>query len=264
MTTDGEQNRIRGFPAFARQRTSRRFARTWWGHAWIRALEDTSLDQALLTRGRAYARAGRVGPITVSPGRIAALVQDDHDTPYQAVVQVERLTSAQWERLLDEIAARSGHIAALLDNEMPRDVATAAEDAAVPLLPGIGDLEPDCACPDWGHPCKHAAALCYQASWLLDEDPFVLLLMRGRGRRELLEELQHRTPRTGTPAAEAYALPLRPLPAPRPLPPLPVTGSEPAEGLAALAAQRARALLESSLRPGPDDHSTLQPGPGGP
>lgn len=231
---NGGQDRIRGFPAFARQRASRRFARSWWGHAWIKALEDTSLDQALLTRGRAYARAGRVGPITVSPGRIAALVQDDHDTPHQAVVHVERLTSAQWERLLDEIAARSGHIAALLDNEMLRDVATAAEDAGVPLLPGIGDLEPDCACPDWGHPCKHAAALCYQASWLL-------------------EELQHRTPRTGTPAAEAYALAPRPLPAPPPLPPAPspTVGSGPMERLAGQAALRARALLESpgAVRP---------------
>ncbi|MEV5590131.1 SWIM zinc finger family protein [Nonomuraea pusilla] len=22
----------------------------------------------------------------------------------------------------------------------------------------MGDLEPECSCPDWGHPCKHAAA----------------------------------------------------------------------------------------------------------
>ena len=60
------------------------------------------------------------------------------------------------------------------------------------LLPTVGDLEPECDCPDWGWPCKHAAALCYQIARLLDVDPFVLLLMRGRGERELMEELRRR------------------------------------------------------------------------
>ncbi|MCZ0982668.1 hypothetical protein O1L60_37395 [Streptomyces diastatochromogenes] len=46
------------------------------------------------------------------------------------------------------------------------------------LLPGIGDLEAECGCEAWDH-CPHTAALCYQVARLLDEDPFVLLLMRG-------------------------------------------------------------------------------------
>ncbi|OSC47127.1 hypothetical protein B5181_42380, partial [Streptomyces sp. 4F] len=74
---------------------------------------------------------------------------------------------------------RPGHIAALLDKELPHSLA----DCGVPLLPGPGDLAPQCSCPDSGHPCKHAAALCYQTARLLDADPFVLLLLRGRGER---------------------------------------------------------------------------------
>lgn len=57
------------------------------------------------------------------------------------------------------------------------------------LLPGVGDLDPECDCPDWGNPCVHAGALCYQAAWLLDADPFVLLLLRGRGREEIVTAL---------------------------------------------------------------------------
>ncbi|WP_217707117.1 SWIM zinc finger family protein [Nonomuraea rhodomycinica] len=206
-------NAVRGFPAFPRQRAGARFATTWWGHAWIKALEDTSLDQGLLRKGRTYAKTGQVGPITVSPGRLAAVTEGEYDT----VVRVERLTAAEWDRFLDQVTAKAGHIAALLDGDMPHDLVTAAEDAAVPLLPAVGDLEPECSCPDWGHPCPHAAALCYQASWLLDGDPFVLLLLRGRGRDDLVRALQRRTaaPAAGpvrgasegsparTPAAEA-------------------------------------------------------------
>ncbi|MDR8411421.1 SWIM zinc finger family protein [Nonomuraea sp. 3-1Str] len=190
-------NAVRGFPAFPLQRAGARFATTWWGRSWIKALEDTSLDQTLLRKGRAYAKTGQVGPITVSPGRLAALTEGEYDT----VVRVERLTAAQWDRFLDQVTAKAGHIAALLDGDMPHELVEAAEDAAVPLLPAVGDLEPECSCPDWGHPCPHAAALCYQASWLLDGDPFVLLLLRGRGREDLMRALQHHTRPAGRPPA---------------------------------------------------------------
>ncbi|MEO5873807.1 MAG: SWIM zinc finger family protein [Streptosporangiaceae bacterium] len=246
----------RGFPAFGVQRRGRRFAESWWGRAWVRALEETSLDHTLLSKGRAYAKAGELGPITVSPGRISVHVQEDETVT--TVVRVERLTEPQWVRFLDEVAAQAGHIAALLDGDMPPDLVAAAQDAGVPLLPAVGDLEPDCDCTDWEYPCKHAAALCYQASWLLDADPFLLLLMRGRGARELLAGLRDRNaaPRpaatTGIPARAAFAAPVAPLPA---LPPVPgpvsalwvdgPPGSDPEEltVLVAAAAAKARDLL---------------------
>jgi uncharacterized Zn finger protein len=243
-------------------------------------MEATALDPVPLRKGRRYASAGHVGTITVSPGRIAAPVYGSDPTPYRTVVFVEQLTDAEWERFLDEVAAKAGHIAALLDKDMPHDLVEAAECAGVRLLPGAGDLEPECTCTDWGHPCTHAAALCYQASWLLDEDPFVLLLMRGRGEQELLAELPRlgrrqlrrtgpaapvggggpalqtpvaETSVAGTPAQQAYARDVPPLPDPPPL----AAGSGPllavqaAPGvdpdalrlLAADAAVRARELL---------------------
>jgi uncharacterized Zn finger protein len=185
--------KARGFPAFPPgARHGRRFARTWWGNAWIKALEDTSLDHSLLTRGRKFAHAGQVGSITVSPGRISAQVYGADGTLHQTRVFVDELSAAEWDRFLGQVAAKAGHIAALLDRDMPHELVDAAEDAGVKLLPGIGDLEPECDCPDWGHPCQHAAALCYQVSWLLDTDPFVLLLMRGRDEDEILDVLRAR------------------------------------------------------------------------
>jgi uncharacterized Zn finger protein len=246
----------RGFPAFGVQGRGRRFAQSWWGQAWIQALEDTSLDHTLLAKGRAYAKTGRLGPITVGPGRISAHVQED-DT-VTTVIRVEPLTGAQWARFLDEVAAEAGHIAALLDGDMPHDLATAAEQAGVPLLPAVGDLEPDCDCDGWEYPCRHAAALCYQASWLLDADPFLLLLMRGRGAPEVLAELRDRNviaeeaaPR-GTDAREAFAAAVAPLPALAPVPgPAPAPWIDGPAGLdpgaltelAAAAAATARYLL---------------------
>jgi uncharacterized Zn finger protein len=227
----------KGFPAFpARKRRTRR-AQTWWGNAWIDALENASLDSDALRRGRAFAHGGHVGTITVSPGRISATVYGDDHTPTETAVFLEEFTGPEWDRLLDQIAAKAGHVAALLAREMPDDLVDIADDAGVGLLPGIGDLEPQCTCDDWGHPCTHAAALCYQASWLLDTDPFLLLLMRGRADDDILAELQRRNAEATMPEERS---PSRSVPLPTP-----PSALDPAtiERVRAEAAARATALL---------------------
>ncbi|MFF5480337.1 SWF or SNF family helicase [Streptomyces sp. NPDC012935] len=261
----------------------RGFAQTWWGQAWLQALEESALDSGQLKAGRRLARAGAVGAVSVRPGRITAVVQGRDRTAYRADVLLEELSAGQWDRFLDMAAERAGHVAALLDRDMPPHLVEDAAATGIELLPGMGDLEPECGCGAWDH-CGHTAALCYQVARLLDQDPFVLLLMRGRGERGLLEDLQARSAAPATPssasseastspdaegvdAAEAYAtgdilppLPALPeLPAEPGVPPSldtetpPAPGVDPAalEFLAARTAAEAHRMLAEALRPGP-------------
>ncbi|MFJ3821890.1 SWIM zinc finger family protein [Streptomyces nodosus] len=208
---------------------SERFAGTWWGNAWVDALEEGALDAARLARGRVYAERGKVDAITVTPGLVLAYVQGSRPRPYRVQVRLRTFSDEEWDGFLDAAAEQPGHIAALLDGQMPRSLA----ECGVRLLPAPGDLEPRCGCPDTGHPCKHAAAVCYQTARLLDRDPFVLLLLRGRGERPLLEALSRRNaaraaraarerkpaPLPGVRARDAMARQeLPPLPAPLPPP----------------------------------------------
>ncbi|MEU6880340.1 SWF or SNF family helicase [Streptomyces sp. NPDC046712] len=257
------------------------FARTWWGRAWLKALEDTALDGRQLKQGRKHARAGAVGAVSVRPGRITAVVRDRDGSSFRSDVLLQELSEDEWDRLLDLAVESAGHIAALLDHEMPPHLVEDAAAAGLELLPGIGDLDPECGCEAWDH-CPHTAALCYQVARLLDEDPFVLLLMRGRGERALLDELQERsaaraapaatdsaaeeTAAEGVPAEEAFAARdiLPPLPAPPVLPSAPGTppsldtdtdpapGLDPAalEFLSADAAGRAHRMLAEALAQG--------------
>ncbi|GAA2630655.1 SWF or SNF family helicase [Streptomyces vastus] len=225
MSDPYEDSPERTFDALPPAR-GRGFAQTWWGQAWLKALEDAALDSEQVKTGRRLARAGAVGAVSVRPGRITAVVQGRDRTPHRADVLLQQLSEDQWDRFLDMAVERAGHIAALLDREMPPHLVEDAETAGVELLPGLGDLEPECDCGAWDH-CGHTAALCYQMARLLDQDPFVLLLMRGRAERELLDELQVRSvpraevapvrdePYEGVDAAEAYAAAdiLPPLPA---------------------------------------------------
>ncbi|MFG3029974.1 SWF or SNF family helicase [Streptomyces sp. NPDC048253] len=251
------------------------FARTWWGRAWLTALEDGALDGEQVRTGRRLARAGGVGAVSVRPGRITAVVQDRDHTRHRADVLLDRLSDDQWDRLVDLAVERAGHVAALLDREMPPDLVEDAEAAGIDLLPGLGDLEAQCDCGAWDH-CGHTAAVCYQVARLLDQDPFILLLLRGRAEQSLLDDLQARGSaarpdaeplRTeGVDAAEAYAAGniLPPLPAVPELPPEPgvppswdtdappPAGVEPAalEILAARTAAAAHLLLAEALREG--------------
>ncbi|MEN8653387.1 SWIM zinc finger family protein [Streptomyces sp. 21So2-11] len=207
---------------------------SWWGAAWIEALEALSLDPARLARGRSYASAGNVGAISVAPGRIVTYVRGSRPRPYRTEIRLRALSDDDWDRFLTTAAADPLHMAALLDKDMPHSLVESAAEAGVDLLPVPGDLAPSCSCPDHGHPCKHAAALCYETARLLDNDPFVLLLMRGRAERDLLDDLARRNaahsarekpappPFPGIPAATALTprtLPALPGPLPMPVHP---------------------------------------------
>jgi len=154
-------------------------------------------------------------------------------------VRVRVLQPSEWNRVLDAIAAQLGHAAALLDGELLPEVADDVRSAGTDLLPGPGELQPRCSCPDWADPCKHAAAVCYLVAGALDADPFALLLLRGRRREEVLAALRTRRhtakgegqaapPAPSAPAADpgvdaraAYQRPPATLPTPptAPLPP---------------------------------------------
>ena len=180
------------------------FGRTWWGRAWLEALEQRArLDPDRLPRGRDYARSGAVGDLTLAPGEARARVQGRKTEPYEVRIRVRRFTDDEWDRVLEAISARLGHAAALLDGELPPEIADDAASAGLDLLPGGGELGPRCSCPDDADPCKHSAAACYLLTDALDTDPFALFLLRGRTRDQVLAGI--RTRRRGAASGQASA-----------------------------------------------------------
>lgn len=268
-------------PSAPRAAGRRAFGGSWWGQAWVEALEQRArLDPNRLPRGRTYARTGAVGTLTLAPGEILADVQGSRRSPYKVRVRVRQFDEAEWHRLLDALAAEIGHTAALLDGELPAGVADDIRSVGLDLLPGAGELQPRCSCPDWADPCKHAAAVCYLVADALDADPFGVLLLRGHGREEVLAGLRSRrhsaTPASAAPLAvepesddgvlarEAWTRSPKPVPAAPPPPrragrpvvlaadPPPDAGVDLAalRALAADAAARALALLQGAASSG--------------
>ena len=173
-------------------------ARTVTATAWLRALEERAPDPARLARGRAYARDGGVEAVRVRAGRLVGFVHGSSPRPYRASLRLPEMGPDEWDAFFRLAAADPAHTAALLDKELPPALAEAARAAGVRLLPEPGELRPGCSCPDPVRPCKHAAALAYRAAALLDADPYVLLLLRGRNEAEIRGALTR-----GRPAADA-------------------------------------------------------------
>jgi uncharacterized Zn finger protein len=169
----------------------RTFGATWWGKAWLDALENRArLDPNRLPRGRTYARTGRVQSVVLEQGQILGSVRGSRVLPYAVRVRIRTFSADEWDRLLAAIAAKSGHAAALLDGELEPGIVADARAVGIELLPAAGELLPRCSCPDWADPCKHSAAVCYLVADELDKDPFALLELRGRKRDEVLADLR--------------------------------------------------------------------------
>ncbi|MGQ0617887.1 MAG: SWIM zinc finger family protein [Acidimicrobiia bacterium] len=267
----------------SRKAGTRQFGATWWGQAWIEALEQRArLDPNRLPRGRTYARHDRVGPLTAETGEVRTSVRGSRAAAYRVRVRVRAFTDAEWAVALDAIAAPANHAAALLDGELDPAVVDDLAGAGIDLLPVAGEVDTSCSCPDWANPCKHAAAACYLVADLLDDDPFTLLLLRGKHRDDVLAGLRARRanptnppPGTGralgrvdsgeaardvfSDASARPPLPAPPLPSAHPGRPGPVTVGPPANSgvttdeLAALAADAAARAWQLAAGAGDGD-----------
>lgn len=166
------------------------FAHNWWSQRWLKALTQRG-SATRLSRGRSYARRGQVVELHMQPGLVTARVQGSYPEPYQVRLQVRAFSDVEWQRILQEMAAQALFAAQLLNGEMPQDIEKLFEAAGVHLFPTAGgDLEVSCSCPDRVTFCKHVAAVCYLIGERLDEDPFLMLMMRGRSKDDIMGALR--------------------------------------------------------------------------
>ena len=172
---------------------------TWWSKAVLRAVEEAAFGEKDLRSGRALARSGAVGAITVTEGGAVAAVTDAQDA-FTVEVTVPVLDDTDAAAFTEIVAAESGRIAALLAGQLPHAFVEAVEEAGVELLPYGGELGSACTCDAWLDPCPHALAVLTQLAWLIQADPFVLTHLRGLSRERVLRDLHRLRQPVGQPS----------------------------------------------------------------
>lgn len=153
---------------------------TWWGKAWVRAVEEAAYDEADLRSARRLVRTGAVGAVGIEPGSIVAstVIGDEVWTPRIGLPVFSEGEAAVVREVLE---ARLGWSVELGTGHLSPRAHVALEEAGAELLPSGSDFDPSCSCESWVQPCAHALAVLVRAGELIDAEPALLLSLRGVG-----------------------------------------------------------------------------------
>jgi len=173
------------------------FSRSWWGQKFIESLERFT-DSGRLSRGRSYARGGKVKSFEIKDGVATAKVRGSvnpyfgvyKEPLYTTTVEFQPISQANWAAAIALIASKASLISRLLLNEIPDNIEDSFKVLGLNLLPhSLKDFKSKCSCPDYSNPCKHIAGVHYLVAAELDRDPFLLFELRGLSRSDLQKEL---------------------------------------------------------------------------
>lgn len=163
---------------------------TDWSRRWARLLQETDAAAARrITQGRAYQRSGRVTELRARVGGVTGRVQGSHAKPYLVEIDIPALSDDDWGRIVEVLAGQVRHHARLLAGHAPEGLDDELSALGLRLMPTRQELHTSCTCADRVWPCEHLAAVWEEITVRLDEEPFLLLRARGRGRSRLLAEL---------------------------------------------------------------------------
>ncbi len=164
-------------------------SRGWVAKRWHGMLLDLERTHGpRLSKGKNFARNGRVRGLWFSPGLASAQVVSDE---YRNVSMRFRVfTDDEWARIVAVLLDNLLHIAALLEGQLPLALIEQLEAHGITLLPSLDEIDGDCDCDDYMRPCAHMAAVHNVLAEAIDGEPFLLFTIRGRPRMQLLAEMR--------------------------------------------------------------------------
>ena len=160
---------------------------SWWATVWSSAMGLAFADAAELGTGAALAGRSSFDPPEVSPGSVTLT---DPGGAWTAHVGMQQLSDGQWETLVRTIAADPQLTAAVIVGELPSGIHGLAVALGCSLAPEPRDIGADCTCGDWRDPCRHVGALSAVVAELIADDPWLLTMLRGRTRDQLVEAVR--------------------------------------------------------------------------
>ncbi len=179
-------------------------AGNWWARRWEAVVRELGIGGADgSTKGDAR-RAARVRRMEVIPGGISAAVQDRQTGACSIEVRVQPLSSEQWDWVSDALSSQPLVSTQLLSGAVPPEIEQIFADAGAHLLPAsASEFTTQCSCCSPA-PCRHLPLLFGLFAEMLNDDPGVLFVLRGRERQQILRDIREAR---GTPQAAAAPSP---------------------------------------------------------
>ena len=160
---------------------------TAWHAVALRDGAERLLGPARVSRGKADARAGRVQWLDVDAGAARGDVLDADGELYHARLELPAFLEGDRRVVLQVARAHPELPARLAAGEYPQQIEAELAASEISLLPRDAmELSHDCSCLDWPGPCRHVSALLYVLVEAVDEQPLLLLTLRGLALEDLV------------------------------------------------------------------------------
>ena len=166
---------------------------SWWAKKWMNVVE-ACVDEELLTKGKIYAKRGQVASIEIEAGLVTAFVQGTRAAPYQIRLGFETVTDNARRLIVMRMREHAYFAANLLVQKMPGEMEEVFSDAGAPFFPTKAAIRRyKCTCDSDTAPCKHIVAVLLLLAEVIDDNPFLLLKLRGIEREGLIDLLTRET-----------------------------------------------------------------------
>lgn len=130
-------------------------------------------DVARAKRGRTYADGGHVLGLTAVTNGMHADVVGSQNEPFRTTLVLPHRSREDIETAIGSLVREAGSLERLRAGELNDDVLD------ILLCSSPDEVRFYCDCPDNAQVCKHAVALAQCAAELIDDDPSLILSMRG-------------------------------------------------------------------------------------
>lgn len=156
----------------------RQIAKSWWGMAWCKNIEQYADYASRIERGKRYVRSGAVVDLQIVKGKVKARVQGTRKAPYKVEINISPLKEEVCEDIIEKCSSQIQNLQQLVNGQFPESLKDIflSENG---LFPSQREISFNCSCPDWALMCKHVAAVLYAIGTKLDENPFLFFELRG-------------------------------------------------------------------------------------
>jgi uncharacterized Zn finger protein len=141
-----------------------------------------------------FVRKAGIRDFHVSRGFMTAVVADG-DNEFAVKIRLAIVPDAAWEDITQALAQEGSFSARLFAGQMPEGIEAVFGRFQAPLFPrSPADLYFSCACSDEIAFCRHLARLYAYAGEVLEKDPFLIFILRGKAKEELLTDIRVKRP----------------------------------------------------------------------
>ncbi|OQA55080.1 MAG: hypothetical protein BWY45_02358 [Euryarchaeota archaeon ADurb.Bin294] len=164
--------------------------KSWYARDFVRAMEAVA-EKKRLARGLNCARNHEASRLVFKPGWIKIGISCSGYTIRDVDFSVTQFRQPEWDTLIKTIASDASLSGALVSGEFSEHFVDELRRVGIDLLPSIAQgFHYYCNCGDHHDPCIHKIAARYFVAEALDDDPWLLLYIRGKSRDDVLNAVR--------------------------------------------------------------------------